>query len=134
MADGHVAFTVGSEISAGTQNIFCQNCSMSSPHLEQALRFKNNAVRAVLIEDIYIRNNHISELYTGLSLSRGMALSIDFYYEEGPEGNYNPVVQNVDIRDVTATGASYALFLRGFPTDHITDVRLYDCHFSGVIR
>lgn len=134
MEDGHGAFTIGSEISGGAQNIFCQNCSMSSPHLEHALRFKNNAVRGALIEDIFIRNIHISELYTGTSPSRGMALSIDFFYEEGPEGNYNPVVQNIDIRNVTANGANYALYLRGFPTDHITDIRLYDCHFHGVIR
>ncbi len=107
---------------------------MSSPHLEQALRFKNNAVRGALIEDIFIRNIQISELYTGTSASRGMALSIDFYYEEGPEGNRTPIVRNIDIRNVTANKANYALFLRGFPDDHIEDVRLYDCHFNEVQR
>jgi len=63
-----------------------------------------------------------------------MVLSIDFFYEEGPAGNYSPVVRNVDIRNVTASRSNYALYLRGFPTDHITDVRLYDCHFNNVIR
>lgn len=132
--DGHGGFTIGSEISGGAQNIFCQDCVMSSPHLEQALRFKNNAVRGALIEDIFIRNIQITELYTGTSASRGMALSIDFYYEEGPAGNHTPIVRNIDIRNVTASKANYALFLRGFPDDHIEDVRLYDCHFSEVQR
>jgi len=132
--DGHGGFTIGSEISGGAKNIFCQDCTMNSPHLEQALRFKNNAVRGALIEDIFIRNIKISELYTGTSLTRGMALSIDFYYEEGPAGNYHPIVRNIDIRNVTATKANYALYLRGFENDHIQDIRLYNCHFSDVIR
>lgn len=130
----HGAFTIGSEISGGAENIFCQDCSMSSPELEQALRFKNNAVRGGVIENIFIRNIHIPELYTGTSASRGMVLSIDFFYEEGPNGDYPPVVSNVDIRNVTSSKSNYALYLRGFPTDHIANVRLYDCHFSDVIR
>ncbi|KAG4071818.1 hypothetical protein HA402_005979 [Bradysia odoriphaga] len=134
MENGHGGFTIGSEISGGAQNIFCQNCSMNSPQLEQGLRFKNNAVRGGLIEDIYIRNIHIPELYTGTSASRGMVLSIDFFYEEGPNGNYPPVVRNIDVRNVTAFKSNYALYLRGFPTDQITNVRLYDCHFDGVVR
>jgi len=134
MEDGHGGFTIGSEISGGVQNVFCQNCSMNSPELDQALRFKNNAVRGGLIEDIFIRNIHIPELYTGTSPSRGMVLSIDFFYEEGPNGNYSPIVRNVDVRNVTASRSNYALYLRGFPTNFITDVRLYNCHFSDVIR
>lgn len=134
MADGHGAFTIGSEVSGGAQNIFCQNNLMSSPHLEQAFRFKNNAVRGALIEDIFIRNIEITGLYTGTSASRGMVLSIDYFYEEGAAGNYNPVVRNVDIRNVTATSANYALYLRGFPDNHISDIRLYDSNFSEVGR
>lgn len=134
MENGHGGFTIGSEISGGVRNIFCQNCSMNSPQLEQGLRFKNNAVRGGVIEDIFIRNIHIPELYTGTSASRGMVLSIDYFYDEGPNGNYPPVVHNVDVRNVTAFKSNYGLYLRGFPTDHITNVRLYDCHFSGVVR
>lgn len=107
---------------------------MSSPNLEQALRFKNNALRGGLIEDIFIRNIHISELYNGTSATRGMVLSIDFYYQEGPAGNYSPIVRNVDIRNVTATTANYAFYLRGFPNNHISDIRLYDCNFDNVVR
>lgn len=40
----------------------------------------------------------------------------------------------MDIRNVTASKSNYALYLRGFPTDQITEVRLYDCHFDGVVR
>lgn len=107
---------------------------MSSPNLEQALRFKNNAVRGGLIEDIFIRNIHISELYNGTSTTRGMVLSIDFFYQEGQAGDYSPVVRNVDIRNVTATTANYAFYLRGFETNHISDIRLYDCNFDNVVR
>lgn len=72
MEDGHGGFTIGSEISGGVQYLFCQNCTMNSPHLEQGLRFKNNAIRGALIEDIFIRNIRIPQLYTGSSASRGM--------------------------------------------------------------
>lgn len=132
--DGHGAFTIGSEISGGARNVFFQDAVMSSPNLKQALRFKNNALRGGLIEDIFIRNVYISELYNGSSSTRGMVLSIDFNYQEGANGDYSPVVRNVDIRNVTATTANYAFYLRGFPTDRITDVRLYDCHFDNVVR
>lgn len=132
--DGHGAFTIGSEISGGARNIFCQNNVMSSPNLEQALRFKNNALRGGHIEDVFIRNIQILELYNGTSTTRGMVLSIDFNYQEGPAGDHHPVVRNVDIRNVTATTANYAFYLRGFPADRISDVRLYDCNFDNVVR
>lgn len=43
MMEGHGGITVGSEISAGVRNVFAEDCTMDSPSLNQALRFKNNA-------------------------------------------------------------------------------------------
>jgi len=43
MIDGYGG--VGSEISGGARNIFVENCEMSSPELDRALRFKTNSHR-----------------------------------------------------------------------------------------
>src|SRR5262249_5222835 len=45
MKDGHGGVVMGSEISGGCRNVFVEDCSMDSPHLDRALRFKSNARR-----------------------------------------------------------------------------------------
>ena len=41
--------------SGGNRNVFTQKCRMDGPHLERVLRFKNNAMRGGLIENVYLR-------------------------------------------------------------------------------
>jgi len=45
MSDGHGGVSIGSEASGGVRNVFVQNCRMSSPSLERALRIKTNSYR-----------------------------------------------------------------------------------------
>ena len=125
MKDGHGGVTVGSEISGGVSNVFAENCRMDSPHLDSAVRIKNNAMRGGVLENIYVRNIEVGQVETA-------ALSIDFFYEEGEAGKYTPVVRNVDIRNLTMHRAQYALFLRGLKNAPITDVHLSDCDLKGV--
>ena len=49
MRDGHGGVTIGSEISGGVRNVFAESCTMDSPNLDRALRFKNNAARGGVI-------------------------------------------------------------------------------------
>src|SRR5690606_1750544 len=56
MKDGHGGVVLGSEISGGVRNVFVENCTMDSPNLDRGLRFKNNAVRGGVLENVFMRN------------------------------------------------------------------------------
>jgi polygalacturonase len=125
MKDGHGALTIGSEMSGGVRNVYAENCKLSSPNLNQAFRFKTNAMRGGTIENVYFRNIEIGEISDAI-------LQIDFNYEEGPKGPERPVVRNIDIRDVTCRKAKYALNVRGFANAPIQNIRIEKCAFNNV--
>ncbi len=123
MKDGHGALTIGSEMSGGVRNVFAENCRLDSPNLNQALRFKTNAVRGGTIEHIYFRNIEVGQVAEAV-------LQIDFQYEEGENGPERPNVHDIDIRGVTCRKSKYALRSRGFRSAPIRDLRLTDCRFD----
>jgi polygalacturonase len=125
MKDGHGGVTIGSEMSGGVRNVFAENCKLSSPNLNQALRFKTNAMRGGTIENVFFRNMEIGEISDAV-------LQIDFNYEEGPNGPERPVVRNIDLRDITCKKAKYALNLRGFANSPIRGIHLERCTFDNV--
>ena len=127
MRDGHGGVTIGSEISGGVRNVFAENCKMDSPHLDRALRVKNNAARGGLIEHIYMRNVTVGEVADAV-------LSIDFNYEEGAKGNFTPIVRDVEMKHVTSRKSQYALYLRGLERSTIADIRIVDCDFENVAK
>ena len=126
MKDGHGRVPIGSETSGGVSNVFADNCRMDSPHLDRALRFKNNAMRGGLLEHIYMRDTEVGQVADAV-------VSIDFYYEEGKAGNFTPVVHHVGVRNVWSQKSKYALYLRGFEHAPITDIRLKDCVFHTAL-
>jgi polygalacturonase len=127
MKDGHGALTVGSEMSGGVRNVFAENCRLNSPNLNEALRFKTNAMRGSTIEHVFFRNIAIGQVSDAI-------LQIDFQYEEGEKGPERPVVRDIDIRHVTCDKSQYALQLRGFASSPIRDIRIEDCTFQNVAR
>jgi polygalacturonase len=123
MRDGHGGVTIGSEMSGGVRNVFVQNCEMSSPNLDIALRFKTNSVRGGHVEGFHAR-----EIAVGVV---GQAVvDINFYYEEGPGHGFNPVVGDIDISNMTVQSAKQSLNLRGYSDAHIVGVRLTDVDFG----
>lgn len=125
MKDGHGGLTIGSEMSAGVRNVFVENCRLNSPNLNEAFRFKTNAMRGGIIENVYFRNITIGEVSDAI-------LQVDFYYQEGAKGPEHPVVRNIDIRDVTSRKSKYALQLRGFPDSPMNDIHFERCSFENV--
>ncbi len=125
MKDGHGGITIGSEMSGGVRNVYAENCRLSSPNLNEALRFKTNAMRGGTIENVYFRNIEIGEI-------KDAVLQIDFNYQEGANGPERPMVRNIDIRDVTCKKAKYVLNLQGFANSPIRDVHLERCTFDNV--
>src|SRR5262252_7809825 len=127
MKDGHGGITLGSEISAGVRNVFAMNCNMNSPRLDHGLRFKNNAVRGGVLENIFCRDITIGEV-------RHAAITVDFNYEAGANGKYTPVLRNLQVQNLKSGKSQYAMDLQGFPNAPITDVHLADCTFENTER
>jgi polygalacturonase len=127
MKDGHGGITLGSEISAGVRNVFAMNCNMNSPRLDHGLRFKNNAVRGGVLENIFCRDITIGEV-------RHAAITVDFNYEEGANGKYTPVLRNLQVQNLRSGKSQYPMDFQGFPNAPITDVRLENCSFENTAR
>ncbi|MFL5617089.1 MAG: glycoside hydrolase family 28 protein [Gemmatimonadaceae bacterium] len=127
MRDGHGGVTIGSEISGGVRHVYAERNKMDSPQLDRALRFKNNAMRGGVLEHIYMRDVEVGQLADSV-------LQVDFLYEEGANGDFPPVVRDVELLRVTSRKSTYALYLRGYDKGTIEDVRVIDCTFDGVAK
>ncbi len=127
MIAGHGGVVMGSEISGGVRNVFVENCVMSSPNLERAIRFKTNSHRGGVIENIFVRNVRVGQVRHAVVLA-------DFFYEEGDTGAFDPILRNVVIENLTAGKAPYPLFLRGYERTPIGAFKLINCRFEGVER
>lgn len=127
MKDGHGGVTIGSEASGGVRNVFAENCRMDSPNLDRVLRIKTNSVRGGVIERIRMRNVTVGQVADAV-------LHVDLFYEEGDKGQFPPVVRDIEMRGVTSVKSNYALYLRGYPSAHIRDIRLDNCRFDNVAK
>lgn len=127
MKEGHGGVTLGSEISGHVRNVFVEDCEMDSPNLDRALRFKNNALRGGILENVYVRNVRVGQVADAV-------FSVDLFYEEGQSGPFVPVVRNVEMRNVTSARSRYGMYMRAYERSEISDIRLIDCRFDGVER
>ena len=125
MKDGHGGVVIGSEISGGCRNVFVENCRMDSPSLDRGLRFKSNARRGGLVENVYLRNVQIGRVAEAI-------LTVDFQYEEGAKGDFQPTVRNVVIENVTSKSSPRVLWIAGIPKGTIDNIQFRNCMFSGV--
>jgi polygalacturonase len=125
MRDGHGGVTIGSEISGGVRNVFAENCHLDSPHLDHALRVKNNAMRGGRLENLYFRNIEVGQVAHA-------AITIDFNYEEGERGKFIPIVRNFVVNNLRSGKSRHALDVQGFKHAPIYNLRLEDCSFDNV--
>jgi unsaturated rhamnogalacturonyl hydrolase len=125
MKDGHGGVVIGSEISGDCRNVFVENCRMDSPNLDRALRFKSNARRGGVIENVFMRDVFIGRVSEAV-------LTVDFLYDTGATGTYKPVLRNVSLERVHSVSSPRVMWVVGFPGVTIDDVRFKDCIFRGV--
>ncbi|MES1200119.1 MAG: glycoside hydrolase family 28 protein [Pseudomonadota bacterium] len=125
MRDGHGALTVGSEISGGVRYVFAENCQMSSPHLDHAIRIKNNAMRGGDLEHLYFRDLRIGQVSHAV-------VTVDFNYEEGASGAFTPILRDLVAERIASGSSPHAVDLQGLPNAPATDILIKDCDFSGV--
>jgi polygalacturonase len=125
MKDGHGGVVFGSEVSGNVRNVFVENCHMDSPNLDRAFRFKSNARRGGIVENVFVRNIEIGRVAEAV-------LTIDFLYETGAVGPYRPVVRNVKLEKIKSAASPRVMWIVSFPGSVIEDVRFVDCVFRGV--
>lgn len=125
MKDGHGGVVLGSECTGGIRNIFVENCEMDSPDLDRGLRFKNNAVRGGVLENVFMRNVKIGRVGEAV-------LTIDLLYEEGANGPFKPIVRNVQMENITSSASPRVMFIRGFPGAVIENIRISNSTFNSV--
>ncbi|MFL6337349.1 MAG: glycoside hydrolase family 28 protein [Pyrinomonadaceae bacterium] len=125
MKDGHGGVVIGSEISGDCRNVFVEDCKMDSPNLDRALRFKSNAIRGGVLENVFMRNVEVGRVSEAI-------LTIDLLYDTGDKGPYKPVVRNVEIANVTSRSSPRVMWVVGFPGVTIDDIRFRNCTFRGV--
>ena len=122
MQDGHGGVVIGSEISGGVNNVFVEDCTMNSPLLERAVRIKTNSIRGGLIEHIRVRNIEVGDVQN--------AIVVNFYYEEGDSGTFDPTVRDIVIENMTCKNViRRPLNLQGFARAPMNDISLINCHF-----
>ncbi|WP_235898466.1 glycoside hydrolase family 28 protein [Parahaliea maris] len=116
MAAGHGGVVIGSEISGGVRHVYAENCEMNSPDLERALRIKTNSVRGGVLEHLRYRNIHVGRVKD--------VLVINFHYEEGDAGDFEPLVRDVEVSNLVVENADRVFQVRGFARNPVRDVRL----------
>ncbi|NVK25233.1 MAG: glycoside hydrolase family 28 protein [Gammaproteobacteria bacterium] len=124
MREGHGGVVIGSEISGGVNNLYVENCEMDSPYLERAIRIKTNSIRGGLIEKLRYRNINVGKVKN--------AIVINFYYEEGDAGTFDPTVRDIVIENLNCQEIlKRPMNIQGFDRKPINDVHLVNCQFNN---
>jgi polygalacturonase len=123
MKAGHGGVVIGSEISGGVRNLFAENLRMDSPDLERAIRIKTNSVRGGTLEHLRYRDITIGQVQD--------AIVINFFYEEGDAGAFDPVVRDIVIENLDCGQAERVFQVRGFQRAPIRDLHLVDLEFRN---
>jgi polygalacturonase len=125
MKNGHGGVSIGSEISGGVRNVFIENDTMDSPHLDRALRIKTNSIRGGIIENVFMRNVKIGQVAEAV-------VKIDYYYEEGDAGNFTPIVRNIEMENIECNKSQYAVWIRAYDRSPAADITIQNCTFKNV--
>lgn len=124
-ADGHGGIALGSEMSGGIRRVVAVNNYFSSPHLNYALRLKSNARRGGRVEEIILADSVIDSVH-------GAAIHGTMLYEDGRNGCYLPVFQDILIENIKAYGGDYGIFLEAFLEVPIRGLVLRNIQIDGV--
>jgi len=128
MKDGHGGVVIGSEISGGCQNVFCEDCKMDSPNLDRVLRLKTNSCRGGVTEGVYFRNVEVGQCREAV-----MRINLNYEPNEQARRGFNPTVRNVYMENVTCQKSKYGVLINGLEdADNIYNINVKNCKFDGV--
>ncbi|HEX4737936.1 MAG TPA: glycoside hydrolase family 28 protein [Allosphingosinicella sp.] len=125
MKQGHAGIAIGSEISGGVRNVFGERNRMDDPELWYALRFKNNAMRGGVLEQLHFRDIEVGTVGKA-------AIACDFNYEEGPHGPYKPILRDITVDRLNVANCKRVLDAQGLAGAPVERLTIRDSHFAGV--
>jgi polygalacturonase len=129
----HGGFVIGSEMSGGARNLYVSNCTFIGTDI--GLRFKTTRGRGGVVENIFINDITMKDV-------PGEAILFDMYYmakdpvplagekRELPAVEFKkvdettPIFRNFYVKNVVCNGAEKAIFIRGIPEMHISNINL----------
>ncbi len=118
MIDGHGGVVIGSEMSAGVQNVFVENCTMDSPNLERAIRIKTNTRRGGTVDGVYVKNLKVGEVKEAL-----LKINLKYSIYDNQEGSFIPKVKNIFLEDVTVKNSGkYVILADGLENSIIENI------------
>lgn len=130
MEDGHGGIVIGSEISGGCKNVYAEDCTMDSPHLDRVLRIKTNNCRGGRIENINMRRVKVGQCKEAV-----VKINLDYEPKEPCYRGFEPEVRDVNVEDVTCRKSAYGVLIVGRDSvENVSDIRLKDCVFNGIGR
>lgn len=126
---GHGGFVVGSEMSGGVKNISVSNCQFMGTNI--GLRFKSARGRGGVVENIYISNINMFDIFYE-------PLLFDLYYfTRKAEGfipavdETTPVFRNIYIRDIVSRNSNRAMFFNGLPEMNIANINIENAFITS---
>ena len=106
---------IGSEMSAGVQNVFVENCKTVG-YLKRGIYLKTNADRGGFIKNIFVRNIQLDEVEDCLYITAN-------YHGEGK--GFQSEISNVHFSNITCNKASESgIVIQGFPEKKILNISL----------
>ena len=109
---------IGSEMSAGVQNVFVENCTASG-YCKRGIYLKSNPDRGGFIRDIYANNLSFGEVEDAFFIT-------SYYHGEGK--GFETDIRNIFVEDVKFRKAANAgIVIQGYPTKKVRDI-----YFSNV--
>jgi polygalacturonase len=126
MKDGHGGVVIGSEISGNVRNVFAENCEMSSPYLDRALRLKSNSRRGGIIENVFMRNVTVGDV------ADAVVHVYMFYANE--TGDNHPTVRNIQVKNVTSKKSDYGIYIEAEEDYPVEGIVIEDCTFENAAK
>lgn len=126
MKDGHGGVVIGSEISGNVRNVFAENCEMSSPYLDRALRLKSNSRRGGIIENVFMRNVTVGDV------ADAVVHVYMFYANEA--GENHPIVRNIQVKNVTSKKSDYGIYIEAEEAYPVEGIVIEDCSFENAAK
>lgn len=106
---------IGSEMSAGVQNVFVENCKTIG-YLKRGIYLKTNADRGGFIKNVFVRNIQLDEVEDCLYITAN-------YHGEG--SGFQSDISNVHFSDIVCNKASESgIVIQGFPDKKIRNISL----------
>ncbi|CAA9196522.1 glycoside hydrolase family 28 protein [Flavobacterium collinsii] len=106
---------IGSEMSAGVQNVFVENCKTTG-YLKRGIYLKTNADRGGFIRNVFVRNIKLDEVEDCLYITAN-------YHGEGR--GFQSDISNISFSNITCNKATASgIVIQGFPDKKVRNISL----------